>query len=97
MRYNQSEIIEDVLEHIRQCGGDLGDWQVGTAQDPQGPFFRRHSAEELGDGFLYRAAYTTYAADEVLERLKDCGLHPDRAAATQPGKIVFVYRPATSQ
>ena len=25
MRYSESEIVEDILEHIRQAGGDFGD------------------------------------------------------------------------
>jgi hypothetical protein len=31
MRVNQSEIIDDVLQHIQKCGGDLSEWWVGTA------------------------------------------------------------------
>jgi len=32
MRFSESEIIEDMLAHIRQCGGDFSEWCVGTAQ-----------------------------------------------------------------
>ena len=31
MRFSESEIVEDVLEHIRQAGGEFGEWHVGTA------------------------------------------------------------------
>jgi hypothetical protein len=49
------------------------------------------------DGLLYREAYTTYAAEEVLERLvKGCGVRLERAPAPQTGRIVFVYRPRES-
>ena len=91
MRINQSEITEDILEHIRQRGGALIEWCVGTALDAQAPFFRRHLAADLGDGLLSREAFTTYAIAEASERLaKGCGLHLDRDAVPQPGKIVFV-------
>jgi hypothetical protein len=97
MRFNQSEIIEDILEHIRQGGGEFSDWSVGSAKDPQSPSFAGHVSEGSKDGLLYREAYTTYAAEEVLERLvKGCGLRPERAAISQPGRIVFVYRPRES-
>lgn len=97
MRFNQSEIIEDVLEHIRQCGGELSDWCVGSAKDPQCPSFGRQVSEGANDGLLYREAYTTYAAEEVLERLvKGCGLRPERAAVPPTGRIFFVYRPTES-
>ena len=93
MRFNQSEIIEDILEHIRQGGGEFSDWCVGSAKELQCPSFAGHVNEGSNDGLLYREAYTTYAAEEVLERLvKGCGLRPERAAVPQPGRIVFVYR-----
>ena len=93
MRINQSEIIEEMLEHIRQLGGGFSEWCVGTAKDSQAPFLRRHVGADLGDGLISREAYTTYAADEVVDRLaKGCGLHLDRDAVPEPGKIVFVYR-----
>ena len=95
MRFNQSEIIEDILEHIRQGGGEFSDWCVGSAQAP--PSFGRQASGGSNDGLLYREAYTTYAAEEVLERLvKGCGLRPERAAVPRPGRIVFVYRPRES-
>ena len=31
MRFSESEIVEDVLEHIRQAGGEFREWRVGTA------------------------------------------------------------------
>jgi hypothetical protein len=93
MRFNQSEIIEDILEHIRQGGGEFSDWCVGSAKELQCPSFAGHVNEGSNDGLLYREAYTTYAAEEVLERLvKGCGLRPEPAAAAQTGRIVFVYR-----
>jgi hypothetical protein len=45
----------------------------------------------LGDGLIFREAYTSYAADGVIERLvSGYGLRPDRASAR--GSFVFVYR-----
>ena len=91
MRFNQSEIIEDIIEHIRQGGGEFSDWCVGSAKDHQSPSFRRQESGGSNDGLLYREASTTYAAPEVLERLvKGCGLRPERAAVPPTGGIVFV-------
>ena len=41
----------------------------GTAKDARAPFFARHFAADLGDGLSYREAYTTSAADEVIDHL----------------------------
>ncbi len=104
MRCNQSEIVEDILQHLRQRGGENSEWCVGTARDSHQPFFQQHAAADAGDGLvepigpirptwlIWREAYTTYAAAEVVDRLKGCGLRPDRDSI--PGDIVFVYHPA---
>ena len=93
MRINHEEIIEELEEHIRKFGGGFGEWCVGTAKDPRAPFFRRHFAADSGDGLAYREAYTTSAADQVVDRLVNaCGLRLDRDSVPEPGKIVFVYR-----
>jgi hypothetical protein len=93
MRFNQSDIVEDMLAHIRELGGDISEWCVGTARDREGEFFRRHAAADLDNGLIWREAYTPYAAAEVAERLADSGLRLDRGSVPTPGYIVFVYRP----
>ena len=81
MPINHQEIIEDMEAHIRECGCVWEEWCVGTAKDSRGPFFRRHLAADLGDGLIYREAFTTSAADQVLDHLVNaCGLRPDRDA-----------------
>ena len=95
MAINHDEIIEEIEHHIRKFGGEFGEWCVGTGKDSRGPFFRRHLAADLGDGLIYREAFTTSAADQVIEYLVNaCGLRPDRDSVPAPGKIVFVYRQA---
>ena len=94
MPANQHEMIEEITAHIRKSGGEPGEWWVGTAKDARGAFFQRHRERDLGDGLAYREAYTTSAADAVLEHLMNaCGLRPDPAAALEPGRLVFVYHP----
>jgi hypothetical protein len=93
MPINHQEIIEDIEGQIRRQGGKFDEWSVGTAKDSRGPFFQRHREADLGDGLAYREAYTTAAAEAVVEHLvTHRGLALDRAAAPEPGKIVFVYR-----
>jgi len=94
MRFNQGDIIEDVLAHIGQCGGEFSEWCVGTAKDSHSPNFRQHGAESAAEGLIYREAYTPYAAAEVVERLAGCGLRPERGSGT--GSIVFARREAVS-
>ncbi len=101
MRFSESEIVEDLLEHIRQAAGDWREWRVGTAPDAQSPLFRQHALEGSPEKLIYREAYTTFAAEEVVERLTrgfDLPLAEETtsngSATRHSGKIVFVYRPA---
>jgi hypothetical protein len=93
MPINHNEIIEEIEGQIRKCHGAWEEWSVGTAKDSRGPFFQRHREADLGDGLAYREAYTTTAAEAVVEHLATHrGLAIDRDAVPEPGKIVFVYR-----
>jgi hypothetical protein len=75
MIFNHNEIIEEITAHIGKSGGNAGEWCVGTAKDARGPFFRRHLVADLHDGLLYREAFTTTAADQVIDQLvKNCSL-----------------------
>ena len=69
MRYSESEIIEAILDYVRQAGGPFQEWRVGTAYDTQAPIFTQHGAGESADKLICREAYTTFAAAEVIERL----------------------------
>ena len=107
MMFNHNEIIEEITAHIRKSGGEPAEWSVGTAKDARGPFFRRHLVADLGDGLMYREAFTTTAADQVIDHLvKNCGVklafEAERRAGQldgvpEPGKLVFVYRPAQAK
>ena len=93
MPINHQEIIEEIEAQIRRHGGKFDEWSVGTAKDYRGPFFQRHREADLGDGLAYREAYTTTAAEAVVEYLvSHRGLAIDRDAAPEPGKIVFMHR-----
>ena len=55
---------------------------------------QRHLVADLGDGLTYREAFTTTAAQAVVDQLvNDRGLALERDAVPDPGRIVFIYRP----
>ena len=109
MRFSESEIVEDMLEHIRQAGGEFREWRVGTATNAVVSGQLLVVSQQAADGppgggqaetsLLCREAYTTFAAEEVVERPAGFGLQRERAttsnpaATAHPGKSVFVYRP----
>jgi hypothetical protein len=95
MPINHLELIEEIESHIRRSGGGFGEWCVGTAKDSRGPFFRRHLAADLGDGLTYREAFTTNAAQGVVDHLvNDRGLERVPAAATEAERRSALRQPA---
>ena len=57
MPTNREEIIADIQGHIQKFGGGMGEWCIGTAKDPRGPFFQNHLVADLRDGLIYREAF----------------------------------------
>ena len=99
MATTREEKIADFQEHLRKAGGASSDWLVGTAKDPRSSFFRNHIVADLGDGLIYREAFTTNAGQAIRDHFtNDCGLEPDEAErrsalhAPEPVKIVFIYK-----
>ena len=93
MPLNREEIIDEIKRNIRKFGGEMAEWCVGTAKDARGPFFHSHLVAELGDGLIYREAFTADAARAIQDHLVHaCGLVPDLTTIPDPGKIVFAYR-----
>ena len=85
---NRDEIIDEVKRNICDCGGDLTDWCVGTGKDARGPFFYNHLVAELGDGLVYREAFTADAARAIQEHLiHDCGLTPHCHPVPRPNAV----------
>ena len=81
MRIGRNEIIEELTEHIRNLGGEPGEWCVGTARDRtlHGRLPLQNSSETSPrlPGLAYREAHTPYAAADAAEYLASAfGLHP---------------------
>jgi hypothetical protein len=65
MRIKRNEIIEELTEHIRNLGGEPGEWCVGTARDLtlNGRLPLQNSGETSRrlPGLAYREAHTPSA------------------------------------
>jgi hypothetical protein len=97
MRIGRNEIIAELTEHIRNLGGEPGEWCVGTARDLtlNGKLPLQNSGETSPrlPGLAYREAHTPYAAADAADYLASAfGLRPAPGSTPEPGKIVFVYR-----
>jgi hypothetical protein len=91
MRIGRNEIVEELTGHIRQCGGEPGEWCVGTASAIQDGRFKIQDESENGMPKLaHREAHTPYAAADAADYLASAfGLR--RAPGSTPGTVVYVY------
>ena len=103
MRIGRNEIIAELTEHIRQCGGEMGEWcalrpkagfgrrGVGTTTDAKLQIQSSRETTAHMPELAYREAHTPYAAADAVDYLiSSFGLRP--APGSAPGKMVFVYR-----
>jgi hypothetical protein len=97
MRIGRSEIVEELTGHIRQCGGEPGEWCVGTASTIQDGRCKIQDESENGVPKLaHREAHTPYAAADAADYLASAfGLR--RAPGSKPGALVYVYHPVDFQ
>ncbi len=65
MAKTKQEIINEILGHMRLCGGNYRDWYVGISKDPRDRLFNGHCANRPIDSWIYRAASSSLAAREV--------------------------------
>jgi hypothetical protein len=91
MRIGRNEITEELTEHIRNLGGEPGEWCAGTAWDAtlNGKLPLQNSAETSPrlPGLAYREAHTPYAAADAADYLASAfGLHPDPGTTPSPAK-----------
>jgi hypothetical protein len=90
MRIGRNEIVEGLTGHIRQCGGEPGEWCVGTAKEITVEI--EDESENRMPELAHREAHTPYAAADAADYLANAfGLR--RAPGSTPGTVVFVYRP----
>ena len=106
MRIGRNEIVEELTGHIRQCGGEPGEWCVGTASTIQDGRFKIQdkSHNTIQDGrfkiqdesengmpeLAHREAHTPYAAADAADYLASA-FGLRRAPGSTPGTLVYVY------
>ena len=91
MRINENDIVDEIEAYIRRCGGEFGQWCVGTAKDSERACWRCRREQAPDERLIYREAYTPYAAAEAVERLvQGYGMRADPGSAS--GRVVYAYR-----
>lgn len=63
------QIITEIKDYIRTCGGQFRHWYVGIATDAKTRLFSDHQVQEQGGAWIYFDAGTHQKARQIEEYL----------------------------
>jgi hypothetical protein len=89
----------DIVQYIRQCGGDFPNWYAGIAADPRARLFNDHNVNEHGGQWIFRDAGTDAEARKAEDYLHDLGCQGCCGGGDYRTRYVYAYRitPTTRQ
>jgi hypothetical protein len=97
MAKSKEVIIDEIVEHILERGGDYGQWYVGRGHglDARDLLFHAHHVREKGDRWIHRRADSSTTAKEIA-RYFTTTLSTDGAsdAPVANADTVYAYRKA---
>jgi hypothetical protein len=92
-----SKILDDILNYIRQNGGDFSQWYCGVAADPKDRLFTGHGVQEKGGLWIYSGDLgSDDAARRVEQHFLDLGCKGGPGGGDQDSRYVYAYK-ITSQ
>jgi hypothetical protein len=88
MAKTKAEIITDIANYVRDCGGKFSQWYIGIAADAEDRLFNGHAVNRNGDAWIYRLSASSTVARKVEDHFVAKGMNGGPAAA--------IRRPSTS-
>lgn len=69
-KFNATEIIRTIKNHVAECGGSHKDWYVGIATDPEKRLFSDHNVDKNSSWIYVEATNEKVArfAERILVR-----------------------------
>lgn len=92
----KTEIIAEIQNYVRDCGGKYSGWYVGVAADPKKRLFNDHAVEEKGGAWIYRQCSTAAIAREVENHFIEQGMDGGPGGGDSSTEYVYAYRKTSS-
>ena len=89
---NSNQIISDITNHIRECGGRYLDWYVGIASDPRKRLFEDHNVDEKNDAWIIRDAESEAMARKIEKYFLDLGCKGAGGGGDYSTHYVYAYK-----
>ncbi len=87
-----NQIIREIDDHIRKCGGGYSLWYVGIASDPKDRLFNDHNVDEKNDAWIHRDCGSESAARRVEKHFLTKGCDGGAGGGDYSTKYAYAYK-----
>jgi hypothetical protein len=92
----KAEIVADIENYVRSCGGAYPQWYAGIAGRPRDRLFNAHAVKEKGDAWIFRECPNAETARVIEEFFISRGMDGGVGGGDSATKCVYVYRKTSS-
>jgi hypothetical protein len=92
----KAEIVADIENHVRFCGGTYSQWYIGIAANPKNRLFVAHAVKEKGDAWIYRECANSETARVIEQFFISRGMDGGVGGGDSSTKCVYSYRKTSS-
>jgi len=87
-----NQIVQEIDDHIRQCGGGYSGWYVGIAANPRERLFNDHNVSEQSDSWIYRDCGSDTSARKAEEYFINKGCRGGSGGGDHTTRYVYAYK-----
>lgn len=88
----EQQIIADIENYIRQCGGAFPAWYCGVATDPKSRLFSDHNVDQNNAQWIYRDGGTDTVARNVEAYFLRKGCKGGPGGGDRSSRYVYAYK-----
>ncbi len=96
MAKTKAEIVADIANYVRDCGGTFPRWYVGIAADAEDRLFNAHAVKKNGDVWIYRLCASATVAREIEDLFLSNGMDGAGGGGDSATMYVYAYRKTSS-
>lgn len=89
---NHNEIVAEIVDYIRACGGNISNWYAGIAADPRTRLFSDHMVSEKIGHWIFRSASTVDQARYAEKQLLALGCDGGPSGGDNTTNTVYAYK-----
>ncbi len=89
----RNQIVENILSHIRICGGNYNEWYVGISRDARSRLFNDNSVNESLDAWIIEIASTNQQARDIENYfINVIGTDGGPGGGDSTARMVYAYK-----